>query len=299
LVQAIVDKNISEAIKIINDLYSDSKNLEQLCVQLIEFFRNVMIFKAAGTLNGISNLMLDETVEIEKYSSLFKMSKVLQIIATFQDCKTRQVKVSNKRLEIEMCFIKLCDDKLDSSLSGIITRLDEIERQFLSTKNVIVNNTTQKNNIINENQFPENSKEVIKNTEEENNLYQSQQSKEVIKKDEEQSIENNLSNGEIVAWQEILLNIKKINQPLFGIIMNSTAVFENNTILIKTQGNVMLEKILSQEMQRKSVEKAILQTLGQSYPIRLENTIQENKKAPVLDRFLNHAKQAGVEIEEE
>ncbi len=108
LSKAMNEKDSAKALETINYLHNNSCDMERLCDELINHFRNLMIVK---TVSKPQNLIVctDSELEALKQSATdFDMDSILYAIDVLGQALSNLRKGLNRRVEMEMTMIKLC-----------------------------------------------------------------------------------------------------------------------------------------------------------------------------------------------
>lgn len=143
LFAAIVNRNIPEALSIVDEVHKSSKDLSVFMVDLIAFVRDMLIAKsipsesekylkeqfffsatASDKLNGLLKAFTIETLLY--YSSV--LEEALNTISRF---------TVNKKTFFELTVIKLCDLSLSESPKALLARIAELEKKV--AEGVVVN----------------------------------------------------------------------------------------------------------------------------------------------------------------
>lgn len=103
IISAAVNRDAPSALRIIDSLYSKSKDMQKLCDEITIQFRNIMMIKAG--------MPYSDSDSLKNLASHTDMNTVLRCISALQDCLSRMSRCINKRTEIEMCIIKLCSQQ--------------------------------------------------------------------------------------------------------------------------------------------------------------------------------------------
>ncbi len=110
LADSILQRNSAMALAQIDDLYNRSCDMERLCNELINHFRNLMVCKAV---KNPKELIVCSAVELAAYQSAAKktsMSDILNTLNALGDALVLIRKGLNRRVEMEMALIRLCTD---------------------------------------------------------------------------------------------------------------------------------------------------------------------------------------------
>lgn len=85
-----------------------SKDLKVLAGELLAQMRNVMIIKTIDNNKDLITCLPDEYERLKALAERMKLDEILGDINTLQECSERFAKSTSKRIELEMCIIKLC-----------------------------------------------------------------------------------------------------------------------------------------------------------------------------------------------
>lgn len=124
---AVADKNSGAALDIIASLHSNSYDMERLCVEMINHFRNFMIVKTVKDSRGLIICTDDEYARIKQDSARFTLPAVIRALDLFQATLVTIKGGANSRIEMEMSFIKLCEPQLDSATDSLLERIAALE----------------------------------------------------------------------------------------------------------------------------------------------------------------------------
>ncbi len=108
LSDAILRNDGAVALDIINDLHNRSCDMDRLCNELINHFRNIMVCKAV---KSPQNLIICSEPELRDYANMasaYQMDRILEVLNVLGDTLTNLRKGLNRRVETEMAIIRLC-----------------------------------------------------------------------------------------------------------------------------------------------------------------------------------------------
>ncbi|MBQ6601730.1 MAG: DNA polymerase III subunit gamma/tau [Clostridia bacterium] len=132
LADAVSENNSAEALRLISDLHSNSVDMERLCSDMINHFRNLMIVKTVRKPEGLVVCTDGEMTEFRRQSSCFTLEGILKCIALLQDTMALIKKGVNRRIEMEMAFIRMTSPKLDTDNEAVLRRIADLEFRLTS-----------------------------------------------------------------------------------------------------------------------------------------------------------------------
>ena len=119
ILEAAAEHNTAEAVKAVGELYDLSKDMQQLCAELVGQLRNVMLAKTVPDDKGILNCLPSETAQVMALAEKMPIEEIFADLDILQETGDKIGRVPSKRVEIEMCMIKLCTRRADSAGSGV------------------------------------------------------------------------------------------------------------------------------------------------------------------------------------
>lgn len=128
LSDAICNKNGGDALNVISKLHANSYDMERLCVEMINHLRNFLIVKTVDKSRELIVCTDDEYNTILRSADNFTLPSVIFALDLFQDTLVKIKGGANSRIEMEMTLIKLCEPKLEQSMSSVLDRISVLER---------------------------------------------------------------------------------------------------------------------------------------------------------------------------
>jgi DNA polymerase-3 subunit gamma/tau len=137
IITSITEQAPSKAITAIDELYAASKDMSRLCEEIIFQLRNIMLIKITPDNSGLITCMPDELDILTGISEKLSLEAVLSFLSEMQECSERMLRAVNKRVELEMCIIKLASGITEKPAavgvpSDLMNRLSELERKLQS-----------------------------------------------------------------------------------------------------------------------------------------------------------------------
>lgn len=108
MLDKICDKDTAGALEIVDKLYDMSKDLKVLCDELLEQTRNVMLVKTIENNKELIRCLPEEYERLTAIAGRMKLDDILGNITVLQGCNERFARSASKRIELEMCLVKLC-----------------------------------------------------------------------------------------------------------------------------------------------------------------------------------------------
>ena len=288
LSNALLNKDCTKALKIVDSLHNASKDMIRLCEELIDHFRNLMLLK---TMNEPKDLIIvsDKIYEdLKEQAKVISLESVIHALDCLQSATERMYKGSNKRVEMELSLIKLTSPELDSTNEAIISRITKLEREVKAKFNVIKIDNSDKSSSESKYKQNINLNNQVSNKIENNNSPISSKSVDM---------EELCRNAKpLKEWPEILNALKSYSKTIATAFNGSTAYVSGNFVLIDSPNSMAFE-LLRKSAQRDKMRIAIQEVTGQVYKLGpYKKSSEANKNEDKLDELARLAKDAGIEV---
>ena len=271
--KAFERKDASCAIKIIDSLYQNSKDMGSLCEELIQFYRQVMLLVALGTDSDLGANCGGFYDAAKAVSKSIDLKDVVEFLDSFQKCLDNLKNSSNKRLGLELCALRLCCDFEPES-----SRKSEISGQ----KFVNMSNKGDFDLKIPETPSGFQSSDLALNNVEPQNLTRNAA----------------LNAKPLDGWQDILDDLRDVDQAgmLSGFLAGSRAFVMDDKLFIDSQSPIVSDMVLKKKA---LITNVITKRTGKKYRIFLKKSKNNRSDENKLEKILQSAKEAGIVVDEE
>lgn len=130
LSKAINEKDSAKALDTIDYLHNHSCDMERLCNELINHFRNLMIVKTVENPQNIIVCTDEELQSLRQTAQFFDMDSILHTIDVLGQTISNLRMGLNRRVEMEMAMIKLCSSQGTDNAS-LIQRIKNLENAIM------------------------------------------------------------------------------------------------------------------------------------------------------------------------
>ena len=299
IADAVAENNAGKALEIINELHSNSCDMERLCSDLINHFRNLMIVK---TVKSASEILVCTAEELEQYraqSSKLTLENILYCISLLQDSMANIKRGVNRRIEMEMVTIRLATPNLSSDSEALLRRISDLEVK-IKTGAITVAKAEAPAAVTADTSV----RAQAPAAESEPSPAPAAEEKPEAVPQETEAQETNPDAEMPIDWAEVLSELTKTNMPLWGVLSGSSAVIRGDYVLIKSD-NPTLSAFIKTGGNARDVKEAVLRVTGKRYRLGLYSgaatpraTAQptQTPKDP-LENLISRARDMGVNIE--
>lgn len=132
LLKKIEQKDIGGCLSLFSSFYADGRDPAAIIDQLLTLYRDLLVIKISSK---TAPSVLVSGYDVSYLSSLasgFSSDRLTAGAFILQDALASLSKTSSKRLETEICLIKLCSAPASGDLSGLLSRIDTLEEKLNS-----------------------------------------------------------------------------------------------------------------------------------------------------------------------
>jgi DNA polymerase-3 subunit gamma/tau len=106
---AVLAKNPVDALKIINSLHGQSKDMGRFIGELVGHYRNLMLLKLMPDETDLISWLPEEADDYRGLAEKYDLKRVMQCLNTLEEYYERVSRSRDKRLVAELCVIELCN----------------------------------------------------------------------------------------------------------------------------------------------------------------------------------------------
>lgn len=296
----------AQVLECVEELYTGSKDLQKLTGELMEHFRNLMIAKTVPDCQELVHCLPEELDSLKQQAAGIPMQTILRSISVLQECMDQISRDYDKRLTVEMAFLKLCSPEFDHSADALLARIEALEqklRQVLSGQAPAPSLGTEK---------PAAPAPLAQPKPQEaqprpnvQNRPSERTAESPPPKESRPAAQEQPARGTSAAppqmlgiWPEVLASLQEHDPALAGILAGSIAYASGDNLFIDSPNT-----LFSSMIKRENFVKTLLQTLesrtGIRYRLRIKKSKAPQKEATPLDEIAQAAQELGIPVNEQ
>ena len=132
LMDAVSRHDARTALELFSGLYASGKDIAAMLDELTALSRDLLILKTApkSGLTMLSGVVTDQ--EALSLPDQFTAAELLRITTVLQETAAGFAKSANRRVDAELCILRLCDPGLDLDARALNARISRLEDQIAS-----------------------------------------------------------------------------------------------------------------------------------------------------------------------
>ncbi len=235
------------ALLMIEKLHNSSVDMSRLLNEMISHYRDLMIIKTVRSGKKPIVCSSARLSSLEKQAEKFDIKEIIYTLNVLQNA-TALMKTGDRRCEMEMVIVKLCNPELSSDLASLERRVSMLESGAVKVLEI---------GTANEEKAPVTAEPVL--AEEDDDV-------PPMPTDEDRPDAVASMDGEVEKWNEILAILTK-NCPLIAAVLNDSKAYIKGNYLLIDAPNSQFKSLIKQAngKYKESIREAAFSVLGATY----------------------------------
>lgn len=310
LATAIINKNPTKSLEIIDRLYSESKDMARLCDELVEHFRALMLIKTIKNPRDILIMSDDEFEQAVTQSDYLSLADIVFYMDVLSRAYQRMGRGTGDRTELEMALVKLSATELDGTVEALTARVTALEKAVKRGITVNYAQPAQQSvqaEVAQSVSVPNTQTEVeepfAKPEPEHKKAPVAKPAPEVKPVAQRASVNlDELYDNAVpfARWVEVVDSLKSVSRSIAAAFAGSTAYESGNYLLIDTNNELAFD-LLRQNGRRAEIKQTLLELTGKNYSLGpyKRSTPKKVEKTDPLNSLVQSLEGSGVEITQE
>ena len=130
LLDCIINKDIIGAVKLLEDIVIQGRELGQFVNDFTLYLRNLMLVKTADVQADALEISNEALEVLKEEASKLELTTILRYIRVFSELSGQIKYASQKRILIEVAIIKLCKPQMEAKNDALLDRIRALEEQM-------------------------------------------------------------------------------------------------------------------------------------------------------------------------
>lgn len=254
LADAAADGDTARALAIAGELNRRSMDESRLCEQLIGHYRDLMLTRAVQDPTPLLDTPSLDLPRLRVQSDRYSMERILYSIEVLQEALGRMSRSAERRTELEMTLIKLCDPRLSTRTDALLSRIEKLESALRAGAALPQAPAAARPAVQEEAELPE-IPDFSDSIPEQGSPAPKEQP---VPKPEATAPEEQ----KVLNWREVLDHLEKKNPALAGALVGSSAYRKGGYVLIDCRDDFFLKLMRENDYARECIKQAFLEVNG-------------------------------------
>lgn len=272
LSRALAERDCAAALLEVGTLCSQSVDVQRLCEQLTAHFRNLMLARCAQKPEQLLVCLPQEVEQYRNAAASFTPRRLLDILDALQDALAHMGRTPNKRMELEMALVRICEAPPEASESARAPESSALEARVARLEAPLRGQGTVSAAAVPQEPF---APPVVVSAPTED-----------MRK----------AARPFDQWAQVLEQLQAKNKALHGALAGSQAYTAGDLLLIHSQNELFLKLIRENDYAKQNIHECILDVVGRRYRLGpYKESLYRVERDP-LDDLRKKAEASGVPV---
>lgn len=238
--EAIIEYDVEEALKNINDVINDGKDIVNFLWEIVKYVKDVLVYKTSKKMDLYSQ---EEIEQIKLLADKVSKQRLIDIIYNLSELENNMKWSTQKVIMFQAGIIKLCNEQAENS-NDLMERVEKIEK-YLKSGKLMQNSSMMTSNVSTVTPNMSNNVRSVQNIQGNSKSVQSQAKQNIPK-----TQTRNYSNKSDEYWPQIVSDLKQNGKIVLYTNLINTKAKELNDMTVGIEfpngltsfGKAVLEK---------------------------------------------------------
>lgn len=281
-------------LAVIDRLHGASRDMERLCAEWIDFYRNLMILKSVPQPGDLIIASQAELDRMKAEADGYDLPTILHGMDTLQRALDRLRGGVSRRVEMEMAVLRLCSPELDNSVDSLLRRVKMLEDR-ISTGQIALSPAVQPVVVPQPAAQLPDAVQMPAVPVSGDAAAPAPPVSPAARPEPEEVVQE----VPFTQWQDVLEALSTACPPLCGVLAGSSAFLRGDLLLVATD-NDLFKTLVTRDGNKKLLQDILQAKTGRRLRIGIrKNTGRTAAPAPEdpLTAFLRVSREKGVEVE--
>lgn len=132
LLRQILEKNVTQAIKMLEEIVIEGRELGQFVTDFTWYLRNLMLVQSADDMEEALDISAENLALLKEEAQLIDAGTLMRYIRIFSELGSQIKYAAQKRILIEIAVIKLCRPEMEKDYASLVDRINSLEKRLES-----------------------------------------------------------------------------------------------------------------------------------------------------------------------
>lgn len=126
----ILDANVTDVIKLLDEIILQGRELPQFVTDFVWYLRSLMLAKTSDNIEEVVDMSRENILALQETANRIELQTILRYIRVFSELSNQIKFATQKRVLVEIAFIKLCVPAMEKQDDSIWDRVRDLERKM-------------------------------------------------------------------------------------------------------------------------------------------------------------------------
>ena len=130
LLRAVIRNDIVQVLGIIEEVVMKGREIVQLVNDFTWYQRNLLLVKSADNMEDVIDVSTENLQQLKEEADMIDSLTLLRYIRIFSELSNQMRYATQKRIMLEIAFIKLCTPSMEQDATSVIERVRTLEEKL-------------------------------------------------------------------------------------------------------------------------------------------------------------------------
>jgi DNA polymerase-3 subunit gamma/tau len=252
ITKSIFEHDEVKALEIIDEVIDSGKDLNNFLWEIIKFMKDVLVYKASGSLKIYSK---DEMAQIDEISKNVSREKLLNTIYLLSDLENEIKWSSQRTIMFQTGIIKACIGEMTDGLEDLRKKVEDLENR-VNSGSVTINKLKPANEVI---------------AQPKTEIPRIEKSKTVETTNSKQDFKENKGNSDL-DWTAVVNELRKTGKVMLFTSLANTNIKQVGDLILEVHFpnglTAFVQKILEDSNNKKELENVLFKETGKQWHLK-------------------------------
>lgn len=127
LLRAVIEQDVVKVLALIEELVMQGRELTQLINDFTWYQRNLLLVKSSDNMEDVLDVSTENLAQLKEEAQMIESYTLLRYIRIFSELSNQMRFATQKRIMLEIAFIKLCTPAMEVDRDSVLDRVRTIE----------------------------------------------------------------------------------------------------------------------------------------------------------------------------
>lgn len=129
LFRELLKRDVKQVIETVDDLVMQGRELSQLSADFTWYLRNLLLIKSSDNMEDVLDVSTENLIQLKEEAGMIEADELIRYIRIFSELSGQLKYATQKRVLLEVTFIKLCKPAMDLNQDAVLSRLRVLEEE--------------------------------------------------------------------------------------------------------------------------------------------------------------------------
>ena len=129
LLRELIARDVKRVISILDELVMQGRELSQLAADFTWYLRNLLLIQSSDDMEDVLDVSTENLAQLKEEAQMISMEELIRYIRIFSELTSSLKYSTQKRVLLEVTFIKLCKPQMEVSQDALLSRIRALEEE--------------------------------------------------------------------------------------------------------------------------------------------------------------------------